>query len=347
MEEPPPSPSRLLNLPPEIRHLIWVTHLTSTTLTSGKALIDGTHATPVTPAPNSLALLRTCRQIHQETQDIWLNLVLFDFTHMEFLLDKLAALPLPILRQIHRARVTARPLMLTPPGTMVDVYYRLGHAFKLVPGLQLKSLEVIASSVPPDSDEVIYDTISSLVKLGNGWRELRFFIPHSRVLAFKGESDFFDYDDFYRGYRRAPQPDSWTRMLRERDGQKVKSEVKIYRSKQASPARGAVYDPLRRESFKQDESQAPADGSFGSEEDAFLMSEQEAGKEMLIIAKRAPDVDTSEDISGQGTREYEDEGLDIRQWTSGMKWAEIKTVAHSFPGDDDDDSVDEDSYLVV
>lgn len=186
---------------------------------------------------------------------------------------------------------------------MVNVFYPLGHVLKLVPGLQLKCLDVVASSAPEDGDAVIYDTISSLIKWGNGWRELRFLIPHSRVLAYKREDAWWDYEDSsnadesynpYGGYLRRPQPGSWTRMLRKRDGGKIESEVTVYRAKEVSAAHGAVYDPARREAFKQDKSQVPAGVAFWSKEDPFLMSEAEVGKEMLIVVKRAPGVDISE-----------------------------------------------------
>jgi hypothetical protein len=44
--------------------------------------------------------------------------------------------------------------------------------------------------------------------------------------------------------------------------------------------------------------------SFAFQEDAFLMSEQEAGKAMLVVAKRAPDAQIVEHIKPQG--EYDD-----------------------------------------
>src|SRR5436190_16234235 len=115
MQGAPADTSLLLRLAREIRDLIWECLLSSTTLSSGEHYTSRITTYPVKPHPNSLAILRTCRQIHHETKDIWLKLVLFDFTHIEYLLDKFSPLPLPILSQIHRARVSSRPLMLSPP----------------------------------------------------------------------------------------------------------------------------------------------------------------------------------------------------------------------------------------
>lgn len=105
MEGTPAATTLLLQQPREIRDLIWECLLSSTILTSGEALTDGISSGPVEPSRNSLALLRTCRQIHHETKDIWLKVALFDFSKLEYLLDKLSPLPPHIMSQIHRVRV--------------------------------------------------------------------------------------------------------------------------------------------------------------------------------------------------------------------------------------------------
>jgi hypothetical protein len=64
---------------------------------------------------------------------------------------------------------------------------------------------------------------------------------------------------------------------------------------------------------------------LGLRKDMFLMREQEAGKEMLIVAKRAPDAEIVEDIKRQDAREYD--GRDIRQWAGNVTWAEVKNVS--------------------
>ncbi|KAI9771756.1 MAG: hypothetical protein M1839_002721 [Geoglossum umbratile] len=320
----------LLQLPREIRDLIWECLLISTTLTSGELYTSQISPIQVNPKPNSLAILRTCRQIYLETKDLWLKLVLFDFTHIEYLLDKFSSLPLPILSQIRRTRVSSCPLMLSPPDRDDDVYYRLGNTFTLLPGLQLKTLEVDASI---EQTVVIYDTISSLVEKSNGWRELQVYIPHSQALAYKVDPDeYFGLPE----YRRAPQPDSWTRALRRRDGQNSVSEVKIYRAKQLDADPGAVYDPSMRETFTQE---PQADPSFGLEEDAFLVSKREAGKGMLIVVKRAPDAEIVEDIERQNAQEYD--GRDIRQWAGNMTWAKIKEISRGLNDDSSDYSLGE------
>jgi hypothetical protein len=283
----------------------------------------------VKPKPNSLAILRTCQQIYLETKDIWLKLVLFDFTDMQLLLDKLPPLPLPILSQIRRARLNSLSLLLYPSGYDNYFYYFITHAFALVPGLELGVLEVDTTH-DSHMHSLIYDTVSSLIERSNGRRELRVFIPHSRAPGYKSKPDVFGNEKYE--YRRQPQPDSWSRILRKRDGQNSRSEVKIYRARKLGAAPGAIYGPSMRESFSQDGSETQADSTFGVEEDAFLLSEQEAGKEMLIVAKR-PDAVIVEDTKRQDARKYD--GCDIRQLAAIMMWAESKRSLYWFPEDGD------------
>jgi hypothetical protein len=66
--------------------------------------------------------------------------------------------------------VGSRLLMLSIPGEDQDVFYRLGHAFALVTGLQLTTLEVVVDFRSEDggvpADMVMYDTIRNLFTRG-------------------------------------------------------------------------------------------------------------------------------------------------------------------------------------
>lgn len=97
----------------------------------------------MTPAPNSLAILRTCRQIHQEAGALWLGQVLFSFEHADDMLDKLSPLALGTLSQIRQVRVGGRPMRLRMMDGPDEVCYRLAFVLKLIPGLRLDRLTVL------------------------------------------------------------------------------------------------------------------------------------------------------------------------------------------------------------
>ncbi|KAI9734263.1 MAG: hypothetical protein M1834_002367 [Cirrosporium novae-zelandiae] len=330
--------SKLLHLPYELRDLIWDFLFSSTTLKWGEIFSDRITSVHVQPAPNSLAVLQTCRQIHNETRDLWLKLVLFEFTHVVFLLDKFAPLPLSVLSRIRRARVGSAPLMLLPPDYDDDVFYRLGNVLTMVPGMQLDTLEVDGSpsfeSEGGDNlarDQVLYSTITSLIGRSNGWNTLRVFIPRSTTLGWKCEQALIG--EPY--YKRAPQPASWNRILEERDGKDSVASVKIYRAKTVdNPA--DYFEGLTFESFKQEESKG-CGFEYAAKEDPFLMSSKERGKNMLIVARRGKKANIVETI-GDSTREYD--VYDIREWAGDMPWAEVKRVAgYDFSDSDDEISM--------
>src|SRR2546429_1002562 len=189
----------LLQLPRELRDQIYTCLFASTRITFGERNSRITTKT-MKPAPNSLAILRTCRQINQEAGALWLNHVLFNFENPEDLLDKLSTLPSTTLSQIRHVRTGGRPLMLQPIGDDDDVYYRLVWALKLLPGLRLNTLTVLGSS----GGEIAYDTLEGLIKYGNGWKELHFITPNSTMLGF-AKVVMFMADPYWR----KPQPSTW------------------------------------------------------------------------------------------------------------------------------------------
>jgi hypothetical protein len=76
--------SMFLELPGEIRNQIYETLFTSTRLSSGVWRSDKKW---IKPAPNSLAIVRTCRQTNQEARSLWLGRVLFHFENIQSMLD--------------------------------------------------------------------------------------------------------------------------------------------------------------------------------------------------------------------------------------------------------------------
>ncbi|KAK4130481.1 hypothetical protein BT67DRAFT_445719 [Trichocladium antarcticum] len=154
-------------LPQEIRDHIWAQLFYSTRFTCGERPTGRISTVPIKPAPNGLALLRTCRRAQLEIGDSWLRHVLFCFEDIEAMLDKLSALSVDVLSKLRYMRVRGDTLMLSYPDD--DVFYRLVSALKLLPGLQLDQLTVLGGH----GIQVCYDSLGSLIKDGNGWKTLR------------------------------------------------------------------------------------------------------------------------------------------------------------------------------
>lgn len=77
-------------------------------------------------APNALSLLRTCKQVYDETKDLWIGRTLFSFEEPEALLRKLSALLADIVSSIRHVRSSGYPIKVFPPGDEDGVYYRTG-----------------------------------------------------------------------------------------------------------------------------------------------------------------------------------------------------------------------------
>ncbi|KAF2792137.1 hypothetical protein K505DRAFT_376270 [Melanomma pulvis-pyrius CBS 109.77] len=96
---------RFLVLPRELHDELYPIVFTSTHLSWGVQPKSHDEKVSVKPAANSLALLRTYRQINLETRDFWLPRVLFDFLRVDVMLDKLSPLPSHIICQVRHMRV--------------------------------------------------------------------------------------------------------------------------------------------------------------------------------------------------------------------------------------------------
>ncbi|ERF75380.1 hypothetical protein EPUS_00173 [Endocarpon pusillum Z07020] len=309
-----------LQIPRELRDQIYVCLFASTRITFGEKYISRITTKTMKPAPNSLAILRTCRQINQEAGAFWLGHVLFNFEHPEDLLDKLSKLPPTTLSQIRHLRTSGRPLMLQPIGYGDDVFYRLVWALKLLPGLRLHRLTVLGGS----SGEIGYDTLDGLIKYGNGWRELRFITLDSAMHQFT-EMDFLGNLDWDK-----PQPSTWEEILRQRDGADSGASITIYRSIQ-SDAPGAVMNPYRRQILEGALPREPGKLGVTDTENMELRAKEE-GKEVLFVVKRGHAAEIAEQDGPPYTLED-----DIRQWAHGMTWNEIRRQCIDFHVDEDMD----------
>lgn len=136
-QQPANPTTGLLQLPRELRDAMWVYLFSSTRLTFSTCRAYRQWK----PAPNSLALLRTCTQIYEETKNLWLGYVLFNFHDGETLLDKLDPLPLSVLSQIRHIRLCSS-LMKLEVNNYIPAMIKPVALFMLLPGLQLDTFTV-------------------------------------------------------------------------------------------------------------------------------------------------------------------------------------------------------------
>ncbi|KAF7959245.1 hypothetical protein EAE96_002760 [Botrytis aclada] len=136
----PKTESHLLNLPKELRDMIYEHLFDSTRLTFGHRQINCEYR-KVLPARNALAILRVCKQMYQETSNIWINRVLFDFEDNFPLLDKFSLLPFSTISKIRNVRIRTHGDEPDAPETVEDEEQL--HGLQILQGLQLDRLTVV------------------------------------------------------------------------------------------------------------------------------------------------------------------------------------------------------------
>ncbi|KAM0153364.1 hypothetical protein ACHAQE_007694 [Botrytis cinerea] len=136
----PKTKSHLLNLPKELRDMIFDHLFDSTRLTFGHRQIRFEYR-KVLPARNALAILRVCKQMYQETSKIWINRVLFDFEDSFPLLDKFSLLPISTISQIRNVRIRMKSEEPDAPEAVEDEEQLYG--LQVLQGLQLDRLTVV------------------------------------------------------------------------------------------------------------------------------------------------------------------------------------------------------------
>jgi hypothetical protein len=260
-------------------------------------------------ATHSLALLRACRQIYEETKSLWLGRILFDFNHVITLLDKLSSLPAFTLSRVRFIRVSADPLVLRVEGQNHHPFYRLVWVLKLLPHLRLDTLTVLGTYHGP----LNYITLGTFVQHGSCWKELRFATRDSSMLGFSRAEPMGVSDP----YRRKPQPLSWNQILLARDGTDSKASVTVYRANQEMEF-GAVFTPENSREFNQEIIPLETPETFVAKENAELTGPNGRRRALLVVVKRGHQADISERDTGP----YHPN--DIGYWSDGMTWQEIK-----------------------
>lgn len=319
--------SRLLQLPRELRDEVLAILLNSTRLTFGLRYTTRYGERFMTPASNSLALLRVCHQIYAETRDIWIERVLFNFEDAQTMLNKLSELPDWVVSRIRHLRLFGFSMMRYLKG-FDDLMYRHDSVFQLLPALRLDCLTIVAA--PPAAPE--YDAITNLISRGNGWKELRYITKSSRMLGFSPSRSHGSRET--GDISRQPQPRFWSKRIMKRDGDGSGASVQIYRSKEENNC-VSVLDPHRRETFEQ----TPDEGkikTFCLVDDEDLTKGAGAQKALLVLVKRGRNVDIAQRSPGFGKERDMKARFNKRSWRTRKKvliWNPLDV------GDRDEDDV--------
>lgn len=291
-----PQPFRLFDLPQELRDEIYKIHFSSTRLAHGvrhrrrecrpQVMVDEF----IKPAPNSLALLRTCKQINAEVGDTWLNQVTFAFEEMGTMMDKLSALPLTKLSAVRHLRVSNREECRYYRGSFTNgelhILNRASMDFASMCGilshlltLNLETLTILGDITTGANKS--YHIIDHIIRSCIGWKQLRYVHLSSGILEWK--SPELTWTQVLRP--RAVQPMDWQRVLEEKDGIDSVPLVTIDR---ALVPGTSVLRATETENIIQTAADDPARAiePYRNYEDAFLRPDGYNEKQLLVVARR-------------------------------------------------------------
>lgn len=316
-------------LPQEIRDHIWTQLFYSTRFTCGERPTSRIRSVKIKPAPNGLALLRTCRRAQLEIGDSWLRHVLFCFEDIEAMLDKLSVLSVDTLSKLRHMRVSGDTLMLSYPDD--DAFYRLVSALKLLPGRQLDQLTVLGGH----GIQVRYDSLGSLIRDSKGWKTLRYICHSSAMLGFPSEHDTSHPMANWEAqpeYWRKPQPTHWQTVMVGRDGAASNPSVTVYRAK-VPGLYGSILDPSRRVKFEQKPHHGQDLRADVFPADPELMTGDEQKKELMVVVKRGSGVNYEEKKDSPFIQ------FDIRRDLPEMTWKQIRALCidDQFDGEDEEE----------
>jgi hypothetical protein len=264
----------LLRLPRELRNEIYRELFSSTRLGFGAYYTQEDGWRVLHPRPYSLALLRSCHQIHDEIGLSWLSQVLFSFECPKAMMDKLWPLPSDKLGRIRFLRVRESEVRATHKTTGLCLCPELIWLLNNLQTLRLESLTVLDDRLAGAG----FWTVSDLIGAGSEWKELRYISsyfnllqPRPRLLAGMVQTP------------QMPQPSVWREIVADRDGSESGSSVTIYRANTAE--RGGMFDPLKRQVHE--EVLKSEDLRYSRQFKRRSMSRtREFNKETLVVVKR-------------------------------------------------------------
>ncbi|KAF2688852.1 hypothetical protein K458DRAFT_400968 [Lentithecium fluviatile CBS 122367] len=276
--------SALLRLPRELRDDIYEKIFRSTRLSYGRRIIiveDQDIIRDIRPAPNSLAILRTCHQINAETRGAWIGRVTFNFENKREALVKLTALPTKILSQIRHVCV----IECTPYAFDLDEHsdetFPLSTLISHIPGLRLDTLTIVRDSMTES-----LDFFADYIKHGCGWRELRCVMSSTLCLL--------DPSRHGRGKETGQDIGHRTAKI---IATECKTSVAIFQAHDTS-VRGSIMHPAGRELLNTDALNSISDELLNEQGDA-ISAESLWNREVLLVARRRSSVDITVSPCGE------------------------------------------------
>lgn len=210
-----------LTIPVELREMIYGFLFSDLTVLRGFK-----HASKPSSEPTSTpraALLLVCRQIYAEA---WRHLPLnctLHFRGTEDMLDTLLSVDQSVMTRIRHIRIRAFPFPLyaNDKPEYYPTYY-FANALSLLPGLCL--------------DELVVEDCWHGYGQGDGWRDVVTYMDIESILrsdAWKKLTYITPCTDFIAsGYdhrkKRQQQPESWTALMTERDGEESGANVQMW-----------------------------------------------------------------------------------------------------------------------
>ena len=311
-------------LPQETRDQVYAELFAATRFNIGERPVGRTKRLKFRPAPDGLALVRTCRRAHAEVGSSWLRHVSFFFEELPTMLDKLSALPPDALAQLRHVTVRGKRMWIGhPEDDDPPVYYSLAAALKLLPGQQLDRLTVLGEPTV----RIGYKTLTDLISHGNGWKTLRYISHSSALLGFAAPIGHYMAMD---SYQRSLQPTHWQTLMDARDGAASSPSVAVYQAKEPSVC-GAILDPTKRVKFEQKLEDGEDDEAVTRAADLALTTEDGLKKEMMVVVRRG---------TGVAYAETEDSPLledDMRRDIPGIPWDDIRYMGMVRDEDEDGD----------
>ena len=290
----PQTESALFRLPREIRDQIYADlfrpmelFFADTPIGDYEPIPASTHYHGITHIQNPLAILRTCRRVHDDIGYFWLEAATFFFKSRHSMLDKLTPIPSGVLSHMRHLHLSddhtltlSQSRWESRSNPRVD-NFSIISAFRLLTGLRLDTLTIRGVCQGERNYEVLHD----LVHRGQGWRELRYISPRSEMLGFSS----FGLIHGLGGVARRSQPNDWQNALNKRDGPSSEPSVTIYRST-VPGQRDSVLDPSTRTRFEQEVCDKVKKGHT-SGFDAELTMGSGAAKGIMVVVRRGADAD--------------------------------------------------------
>ncbi|KAK2810983.1 hypothetical protein FQN50_002576 [Emmonsiellopsis sp. PD_5] len=180
-------------------------------------LIRGRDALPYRkPRPNSLAILRVCRQVNEEADYVLYNQYIFGFFDASVMRSMFRSLPSSTLSRLRHICVGGTPIQSTLINGEPTNDFFAGLCAVDRPSLPLRLQTFTVIEI--DADDVASKILLDLLEFGDCWKELRYFSPSAEKLGLS-KTDIS---------HASHKLESWNKIMLGRDGQNSGASVIVY-----------------------------------------------------------------------------------------------------------------------